>query len=261
MFPFFKKENNSSTHTDVKTIREAVLSFVKDQLAKAEGGEGGHIRGMQLFLASPPEEKHLYEAAMFVSEEDRFKEEVQKIADDYALNLPPGWTMEITFADDLPPQAVRAASVQAALFIKTGRQVLHKKAEAYIQVLTGTAEKEAYVISSEQKKICIGREKKVQTSSGFYRINQIAFPADSGDEANKFISRQHAHIEWDEESGTFLLFADEGGVPPRNKVKVRSADGDVVKLQTDKVGHQLQEGDQIMLGDGALLGFSYQKEI
>ena len=97
----------------------------------------------------------------------------------------------------------------------------------------------------------------MQTADSFYRVNTVAFPANSSNESNRFVSRQHAHIEWDAETGAFLLFADEGGVPPRNKVKVRSADGNIVKLQTIHFGHQLQEGDQIILGDSALLEFSY----
>lgn len=260
MFPFFKKEE-STPPADVKTIRSAMLSFIKDQLAKAEGGEGRNIKGLQLFAAPADEEKHLYESALYTEEENRFQEEVQKIADDYAINLPADWSMEMNFVDELPEGATKATNIQLGLFIKTNKQSLRKEAKAIVTVLTGTAEQETYAINSNQDKIYIGRDKKVQTRDGFYRVNNIAFPADSSDEANKFISRQHAHIEWDGENGQFLLFADEGGLPPRNKVKVRSSTGDVIKLQTDRVGHLLREGDQIMLGDGALLGFSYQKEI
>lgn len=260
MFNFFKKSPQEKP-TDVKGIREALLRALKEQLSKAEGGEGGHIKGLQLFIACKEDEKHLYEAAVYHGEENRFKnEEVQKIADDYAINLPADWTLEVIFTDAFPPEATKAQWVDAAIFIKTNRQTIQKEAKAFIKVFTGTAEKEEYEIESRSGKIYIGREKKVQAGNGFYRINAIAFPGDSEDDANKFISRQHAHIEWDNEMGAFLLYADEGGLPPRNKVKVRSINGDVVKLQTDKVGHLLQEGDQIMLGNGALLGFSYQKE-
>ena len=259
MFDFFKKKLQERP-TDVKGIREALLQAIKEQLSKAEGGEGGHIKGLQLFIACTEEEKHLYEAAVYHGEEGKFKEEVQKIADDYAISLPPDWTMEVVFTDAYPPEASKAQWVDAALFVKTNRQTIQKEANAFIKVLTGSAENEIYEITSGSGKIYIGREKKVQAGNGFYRINNIAFPGDSEDEANKFISRQHAHIEWDNDMGAFLLYADEGGLPPRNKVKVRSTSGDVVKLQTDKVGHMLQEGDQIMLGNSALLGFSYQKE-
>lgn len=257
MFDFFKKQKEESPK-DVKGIRDSLLQFIKEQLQKAEGGEGGNIRGLYLFIDCNDAEKHLYEAAVYIEDEDRFKEEVQKIADDFAIDLPANWVMEISFTNEIPPQSIKAAAIDVALIISSGKKpAAYKKATAYIRVLNGEAEKEIYPISSDSGKTTIGREKKVQTSDSFYRINTIAFPADSSNESNRFVSRQHAHIEWDGETGAFLLFADEGGVPPRNKVKVRSADGAIVKLQTIHFGHQLQEGDQIILGDSALLEFSY----
>ncbi|HLL96228.1 MAG TPA: hypothetical protein VK404_14705, partial [Spirosoma sp.] len=84
------------------------------------------------------------------------------------------------------------------------------------------------------------------------------FPATSAQEANRYVSRQHAHIEWNGEAGCFMLFADEGGVPPRNKVKIRSTGADLpIKLHSTQVGHPLQEADQIVLGESAVLEFSY----
>lgn len=257
MFDFFKKQKEENPK-DVKGIRDSLLQFIKEQLQKAEGGEGGNIRGLYLFIDCNDAEKHLYEAAIYIEDSDRFKEEVQKIADDFAIDLPENWVMEISFTNEIPTQSIKASAIDVALIISSGKKpAAYKKATAYIRVLNGEAEKEIYPINSDSGKTTIGREKKVQTSDSFYRINTIAFPADSSNESNRFVSRQHAHIEWDGETGTFLLFADEGGVPPRNKVKVRSADGAIIKLQTIHFGHQLQEGDQIILGDSALLEFSY----
>lgn len=91
-------------------------------------------------------------------------------------------------------------------------------------------------------------------------MNDIAFPTESSSKSNKFVSRQHAHIEWNRDAGAFFLYADEGGIPPRNKVKVQTADGGIVRLQSTQVGHQLAEGDQIMLGEGVVLGFGYGNE-
>lgn len=55
-----------------------------------------------------------------------------------------------------------------------------------------------------------------------------------------------------------MLFADDGGVPPRNKVKVRSVkEHNSVKLTFTELGHALHEGDQIILGESAVLEFSY----
>ncbi len=255
-FKQFRQNKSQDRPQDVKGIRDAALRFIKEQLQKAEGGEGGNIRGLQLYLAPKEEEKHLYQSAVYVEAEGRFKEEIQKIADDFALKLPDNWNLEIMFKESLPEDAIKAPTIDAALFVVTRKQAAPKRiVTAYIKVLNGEAEKESYSFTSDSGKICIGREKKVQTADGFFRINTIAFPADSSHQSNKYISRQHAHIEWDAEHGTFLLFADEGGIPPLNKIKVRTADGNLEKLQTTQIGYPLQEGDQIILGDSALMEF------
>ena len=257
MFDFFKK---GSRPTDTKGIRSEILQFIKDQLQKAEGGEGMNIKGLILYITCRPGEKHLYEAAIYAEEQNRFKEEeVQKIVDDYAIALPENWSFETCFVDTPPPEAVSASGVDAALFISTKKKPkVHSAATAVVRVLNGEAEKESYVINSAMGKINIGRERKVQTVEGFYRENYIAFPDGSKNESNRSISRQHAHIEWDAEAGAFYIFADEGGIPPYNKMKVRAVGGSPVKLQTTQIGHRLQEGDQIILGESALLEFRNQ---
>ena len=102
MFDFLK----SRPH-DVKGIRGAMLQFIKDRLQKAEGGEGNNIKALYLYITCRPEDKHLYESAMYTDDENRFKdEEVQKIADDYAFDLPEHWTFQISFTDAPPSEAV-----------------------------------------------------------------------------------------------------------------------------------------------------------
>ena len=252
------KSNQQPGERDVKIIRDQLLQFIKAQLQKVEGGEGSNIKGLHLFIACSNVEKYMYEAAVYYDDEGRFKnEEVQRIADDFAIDLPENWIMEIVFTDTLPSEAVQVPGLDAALFIQTKKRALIKSATAYIKVLSGEAEKEEYLITSTSGKVTIGREKKIQTSDGFIRENVIAFPAGSSNESNKFVSRQHAHIEWDNDSGTFCLFADEGGIPPRNKVKLRSGDGELEKLHAIEIGHQLKDGDQIILGDSAVLEFRY----
>lgn len=258
MFNPFKK-NNPEVPQDVKAIREMLLAAIKQELQKLEGGEGKHIKGLTLFIACLSIEKHRYESAIFIEDEERFKNEIQRIADDFAIDLPDRWTMKTTFMEELPVDAIKLASLNAALHIITYEHVIVTRSKtAYIRTLNGESEKKEYKITAESGKINIGREHKVQVSDGFFRINQIAFPDASENEANKFISRQHAHIAWDVNTGAFLLFADEGGIPPRNKVKIRSiGDHNPVKLNITELGHVLQEGDQIILGELAVLEFSY----
>lgn len=261
MVDFFKQSTDNKPQ-DVKAIRDALLQFIKDRLKKAEGGEGANIKGLHLFIACAEEDRHIYESALYTEEPDRFKEEeVQRIADDYAIELPSNWAMAISFVDGLPPEAIKIPNTDAGLFIQTRLQVIQKEAIAYIRILNGEAEKEVYTVHSKDGCTNIGREKKTQGTDGFIRINHIAFPSESQDPSNKYISRQHAHIEFDNDTGHFLLFADEGGVPPRNKIKVRSRqDATPVKIFSTRIGHVLQEGDQVMLGESAIVEFSYNKD-
>ncbi len=257
MFDLFKKNENKGPQ-DVKSLRDALLRFIKAELQKAEGGEGSHIKGVNLFITASGNEKHIYEAAVYAAEQDKFKQEIQKIADDYALELPVNWVLEISFNEPVPVEVLKSKELDAALFIRTKDHTLLKTGSAYITILNGEAELAGYQITSDDGKINIGREGKAQVPGGFFRTNHIAFPGDSANPGNKFISRQHAHIEWDNEKGCFMLYADEGGVPPGNKIKVKTLkDDNLIKLHSTEIGHSLTDGDQIILGDSAVLEFSY----
>ena len=258
MFNLFKSDKENRP-LDVKSIRYELLQFIKQELQKAEGGEGGNIKGLNLFINCPSSEKSMYEAAVYTEEPELFKDEVQRIADDYAVNLPETWLMEVIFDQEFPEEAIRAKKLDAAFFIKTSKNFIKQSATAYLRALSGETEQKEYSITSESGKIHIGRDKKAQGDDGFFRTNHIAFPSDSANESNKYVSRQHAHIEWNNDAGRFMLLADEGGVPPRNKIKIRSDKSeDIIKLTSTHIGHQLEEGDQIILGESAVLEFSYQ---
>ena len=260
MFDLFKQKEDPAA-PDVKSLRQNLLLFIKEQLRKWEGGEGTNVKGMQLFLAPSADDRHLYEAAVFFDAENKFKnDEVQRIADDYAIDLPPEWTLDLLFVESLPPEAVKAKDLPVALHVSTKKKpVLTTLTTAYIRIINGEAEKEIYVLTDKGGKVCIGREKRVQTDEGFLRENNIAFPSTSQNSSNKYISRQHAHIEWNRDVGGFFLYADEGGIPPKNKIKIQTGNGDIIRLGSTQVGHHLQEGDQVVLGESALIQFSYKE--
>jgi hypothetical protein len=258
MFNLFKSDKENRP-VDVKSIRYELLQFIKQELQKAEGGEGGNIKGLNLFVNCQLSEKAIYEAAVYTEEPELFKDEVQRIADDYAVNLPETWLMEVIFDQEFPEEASLSKKLDAAFFIKTSKNFIKQSATAYLRALSGETDQKEYTITSDSEKAHIGRDKKAQGDDGFFRTNHIAFPSDSANDSNKYVSRQHAHIEWNNDAGRFMLFADEGGVPPRNKIKIRSEKSeDIIKLTSTHIGHQLQEGDQIILGESAVLEFSYQ---
>jgi hypothetical protein len=251
MFNLFKERPH-----DVKAIRNILLQSIKEKLQRTQGGEGANIMGVYIFINCSDAEKHLYEAAVFENVPGKFKtEEVQKIADDYAITLSPSFKLEVAFTDKFPPQADPVKDIKAAIFISTKKSGLGNNVNhAFIMVLNGEAENDTYLIDPACGRINIGMEAKVQAAGNYMRKNAIAFKPN---EINRSVSRQHAHIEWEADSGSFLVFADEGGIPPNNKMKVRTPEGALIKMQAIEVGHRLQEGDQIILGDSAVLEFTY----
>ncbi|MDN3580828.1 FHA domain-containing protein [Mucilaginibacter flavus] len=261
-FSFFSR-NSGDKAWDVKSLRDALLRYIKEALQKVEGGEAGHIKELQLYIAANAEDKHIYEGAVYVQDKEKFRNEIQRIADDYALDLPADWSVEVIFTDSLPTDIGRIPQLDAAFTILTQRQVMHNasSAVAYIRILNGQAEQGEYLIKATDGKINIGRDKKSVTENGSFRLNKIIFPPDSNDESNKFISRQHAHIEWNKDDERFMIYADEGGVPPRNKTKIHiAADEKMIKLNSTQIGHPMSEGDQVILGESAVFLFSVKAE-
>jgi hypothetical protein len=268
MFDFFKKSNK----LDAKGIRDAVLQFIKEELQQLDGGEGTYLQTISVFVAPTEEEKFLYEAALYNGDTERLQDDIQRIADNFALDLPKDWQLTLQFEEELPAGLLRTNEIKAGLQLKMsappviaasgkagqGTAAAAPTVAAALKVLKGKAEQDEYLLKvGESRRVNIGREAQIQANDGSMRVNHIAFPEDPAYESNKYISRQHAHIEWDTASASFKLFADEGGVPPGNKTKIRAAkDESVSKLNSALIGYPLNDGDQIILGDAAVLQFS-----
>ncbi len=113
MLSFLKKDKQPK---DVKTLRSDLLDFIKDQLKKAEG-EGADIKGMHLYINCNAQDKFLYDSAVYINNTEQFKEEVQRIADDFDISLHAGWQFQIFCDEEVPPEAIQSGGLGAALFI------------------------------------------------------------------------------------------------------------------------------------------------
>lgn len=260
MFDFFKNKQDNKD-LDAKGLRDLVLQFVKEELQRLDGGEGKGIAVLQLFINADQENSFLYEIAVYFAEPEKLKEEIQRIADNYALELPSDWKLEVLFVAEQPSGAICGEGIKAGLIFKRSLKAAGNSNTSFkvqVTILKGHAEQQVYILEAGKKRVNIGREKNIQANDGSFRINTIAFPENPAYETNKYISRQHAHIEWDEDNAQFKLYADEGGVPPGNKTKIRwAADESVQKLNSTHIGYPISNGDQVILGDAAVLEFYF----
>lgn len=248
----------SKQKKDIKGTRNEILIFIKEQLQKAEGGEGSGIIGLEIFVRATPEDQYIYEGALYHENPDKLKQdEIQRILDDYEISLPANWTLAIHYIEEnFPRHATVMPGNEVALKILTKKSaVAARPSSATIRILHGKGVQDNIEITAGKDPVNIGRGEMAQTADGFFRKNHIAFTEDETIPANRSVSRKHAHIEWDEKIKSFVLHADDGGIPPMNKTKVRTTGDTVVKLNTTEIGHVLTNNDQVILGEEAVIEF------
>jgi len=112
-------------------------------------------------------------------------------------------------------------------------------------VLKGAAEKKAYAFTGGR--IDIGRRVEVlDARQRLIRTNHIAFTED-GPEANRSVSRRHAHIEFTAEGSSYRVW-DDRSVHGTSVIR----DGRTIRVPAAARGTRLEPGDEIALGHARL---------
>lgn len=137
--------------------------------------------------------------------------------------------------EQLPPPA---AAAPAAPVVDSGRRIK-------LAVLSGSAERRAYAFSAGR--IDIGRRAEVvDQRQRLIRTNHVAF-LEEGPEANRSVSRRHAHIAFNEEDGCYRIWDDRSA---HGTSIVRG--GRTIKVPPGARGTKLESGDEIALGHARL---------
>ena len=108
--------------------------------------------------------------------------------------------------------------------------------------------------------IGIGRSPKLDI--GIIRYNHIAINDDPNSltfEMNKYVSRAHANIRYNEKEG-FVIFVEQGGTPERGKRTMINRNGQITRLDIKGMGFPLQNGDQIILSRSVILHYEILKD-
>jgi hypothetical protein len=111
-----------------------------------------------------------------------------------------------------------------------------------ITVIRGAAEWRTYVFTSHR--IDLGRGADVRDSgNGLIRTNHVAF-SDGSDDLSGSISRQHAHVVYEDRTGQFRLH-DDGSIHGTKIIRK----GKAMAVPWGGRGGLLQSGDEIALGE------------
>ena len=114
-----------------------------------------------------------------------------------------------------------------------------------LTVVRGTAERKTYSFAA--RRIDLGRCAEVRdTRHRLVRTNHVAFVEGAG-EINQSVSRRHAHITYEAESGTYRL-RDEGSAHGTSVVR----DGSTLTVSPGSLGVRLRAGDEVVLGEARL---------
>ena len=235
------KLSGSNQPKETLEIRREILTAIG---AKVEAkGSGDYVFpyreiGVKLF-ASDADQKDVF-AAIF-ADEDALQNDVQELLRDAGCQAAPVHVIvEVTEdpAGVVPFELTFKRAEKAA----KGASVTPPKARpaAWLYVVKGVAERPEYFIGKDV--VYLGRLKEVTAKAGgLRRRNDVAF-----DDAETTVSREHAHIRFEE--GRFRLFHDSGESGTR-----LFRDGRTVALPSSgSRGTQLQSGDEIHLGDARL---------
>jgi pSer/pThr/pTyr-binding forkhead associated (FHA) protein len=114
-----------------------------------------------------------------------------------------------------------------------------------LTVVRGTTERKTYSFAA--RRIDLGRCAEVRdTRHRLVRTNHVAFVEGAG-EINQSVSRRHAHITYEVESGTYRL-RDEGSAHGTSVVR----DGSTLTVSPGSLGVRLRAGDEVVLGEARL---------
>jgi hypothetical protein len=233
-------------------IRRAILDDAESRVVAV--GEGKRIyphNHLRVHLLVPdPEERVRFEAV--VREAWDLQREIAERLAERGCPLPAGFQVEVAFDEEAHPRfgdrrfyveylnreaPAPASTVPGVPAAATGAE----RPLLELTVLKGVATQRVYEIDSPRA--LLGRLEEVIDPDGrVRRRNDVAF-LEVG-EINSTVSREHARIAWDGESGGWWLRAEQNASGTRIYRGGRTID----VSSNDRRGVRLQPGDEIYLG-------------
>jgi hypothetical protein len=252
--------------TEPVEIHRAILEDILSQVVAVGGGRRvfPFERVEVKLLATSPEERVRLEA--IVQNGWELDREVKERFKSQNVRLPQGFAIPVQVTEERGPEfgdrryalafaksaqgeadADPAANLASpANAVKTGdRPARNVRPSLHITVVKGKAAQETYDFDAER--IYLGRLEEVLDVAGrVKRRNDVAF-LEEGD-LSQTVSREHARIAWDRESGAFWL-RDEGSA---SGTLLFRAGRSIEVSRHDRRGVKLENGDEVYFGRAAV---------
>jgi hypothetical protein len=194
-------------------------------------------------LLPDPARRRSYEVALL--EADALARDIAgRLADEH-VELPEKFRADVELVDELPADvAHRGFDISYESAQPAGESA--GTPAVWMKVLAGKADRDEY--SFRKRRINLGRLSDViDGRQRLIRRNDVAF-LESPEPPNPTVSRTHAHLELDRDTGQFRLFDDRSA----QGTTVLREGGIIPVPKGPSKGVQLRPGDEIVLGQARL---------
>lgn len=223
-------------------IRRDILEDVRDRIQPV--GDGRNLfpyNSISLRIGVASADQQTVHEAVFCSD-DGIERDIRGLLIEAGCPVPAGFSVAVTVIEEA---ALASSDHPYRIDYLRARETVQQSARpnAKLTVLQGQSDAADYSIASDR--FNIGRLKEVTGErEGVRRRNDLAFA-----DTETTVSREHAYIRYDSESGKFRLY---DSASQRGTAIFR--DGRRVEVPKGAVrGVQLQSGDEIHVGNARLL--------
>lgn len=224
-------------------IRRDILEDIRDRIEPRGAGKSLFpYNSVSIQIAAENDEERDVREAAFAGG-DGLEQDIGELLREAGCPLPAGFKVTVEVVEDA---ALTGAGRPYQIDYERRKEAVeHAPAPSArpamkLTVVRGQADEAEYAIDAER--VNIGRLKEVVgEKDGLRRRNDVAF-----EETETTVSREHAHIRYDAESGKYRLY-DSGSQ------RGTSIFRDGRRLEAPRVrGVQLRSGDEIHVGDARL---------
>lgn len=219
---------------DLLLVHREILRNVETRIERAQRDKAMFpYNHLTVRLSTPDEHRRATYAACFV-QDARLEGDLRELLQRAGCELPRGFTVEVEILDG-PQELDIRYDIQAPVATR-------ESAPARLHVINGKTSDASYTLTKARTNI--GRMPVVlDRDQRPLRSNDVAFE-EGGGEVNATVSRSHAHIQHDPESGEYRI-CDDGSEYGTRIFR----DGRAIEVPSaNRRGERLRSGDEIYFG-------------